>query len=110
MGKKLFRVIQQWEGVVESIDKHFFYATLSDLTDKSQPKSDATFPLALVHKDDKALVEPGALFYLSIGQGRDTSGNIIDEHNLKFRRIFWTRQDVIEMEERAKEWAELLSQ
>jgi hypothetical protein len=59
--------LQEWEGLVESIDRDCFTARIRDLTNSGNPEEIATIPLEEVDPDELPRVVPGALFHLFIG-------------------------------------------
>lgn len=107
--KAMFRLEQQWQGVVLAIEDDVFHAELVDLTEPSAPHADASFPKNLIERGDEDLLAPGALFYFSIGQVRRAPGQPIENgHRLRFRRALWSRRDMAQLESRRARWQELL--
>jgi hypothetical protein len=98
-----FDLRQQWEGTVVSIDGDSFSVTLRDLTDASVPEESAELLLEDVSDSDRELLEPGAVFYWSVGyeetfRGRERKSII------RFRRLpGWTRQQLKAVQDRAEE-------
>lgn len=81
------RVSQKWEGTVRSVGPEGFDARLVDLTNLDSPQEEATFLLDDVSESDLKLVEPGAVFYWSIGVERNVFGQIQRVSRIRFRRL-----------------------
>ena len=95
-------VLQKWEGRVESLADDGFVATLTD-TSTGGPDELAEFPWEEISIGDRALVEPGAIFYWSIGYKDAVSGQRSRESVIRFRRLpRWSRQDRAEATIRAR--------
>jgi hypothetical protein len=98
-------VLMDWEGVVEEVGDDDFTARLMDRRSSSKVDTDTVdIPFAEVQLDDLSLVEPGAIFYLTIyrstsrGQTRRTT-------SLYFRRLpSWTHSMLASAEDRAQRW------
>ena len=70
-----FVALQEWEGVVLSINAEEFVAPVVDLTDRSKPDDEITFATGDVSEDDRSLMGEGALFRWTIGLQRLPGGN-----------------------------------
>lgn len=89
-----FELLQQWECVVREITEGGFTAVLYDLTDSSNGAEEATFALEDVPDGDRVLVEPGAVFYWSLGYRTGLTGEKIRAAQIRFRRLpALTRQE-----------------
>jgi hypothetical protein len=103
------QLLQQWECVVRSVGEHDFVAILHDLTDRAKGEEEATFPLEEVADSDRAFVEPGAVFYWSIGYRTSSSGQKDRVSQIRFRRVpTWTASERRRAEAKAAELEELL--
>lgn len=98
-------ILQDWEGVVDQVDEDgkVFTARLRDLmTGETCPSRTAEIPVEDVSDDDRRLLCPGAVFYLTAGRSlrkgrREIFGRIV------FRRLpGWTSADLRRIEERAR--------
>lgn len=91
--KEYFKAIQKWEGKVISFAGDTFKATLSPLVgDKID--QEAEIYVEDVTPDERPLIEPGAVFYWSIGYLERPSGRR-RESVLRFRRLpTWTTNEV----------------
>jgi hypothetical protein len=88
-----FMELQQWEGVVTEVTQEAFFARLLSLSDN---KSDleAEFAIDEVHREDKKLIHPGAIFYWSIGYKEDR-GQRIRASLVRFRRLpAWQKHEL----------------
>jgi hypothetical protein len=98
-----FHAVQKWEGYVLEVLKDTFLARLSPILGEGRDQ-DAEIFLNQVHQDDRALVEPGAVFYWSIGHAYHRSGKVTQESVLRFRRLpGWTRRELVLAEAEADE-------
>lgn len=95
-------VIQVWEGKVLSVDpERGVMETTLEAKVGSVPPHAAEIDLQWVSDQDRDLVEPGAIFYLSLFK-RTKHGSIENTQELRFRRLpAWTRKQVAEVHEDA---------
>jgi len=82
-----FELLQQWECVVRSVTGDAFVAVLYDLTVPANGEEEATFSIQDVADGDRVLVEPGAVFYWSIGYRTSRSGEKMRGAQIRFRRL-----------------------
>jgi hypothetical protein len=84
-----FEVLQEWEGTVLERTDSLLRVRLIDKSSENDGhirEQSAEIPLAEIDEDDLAMVEPGAVFYWSIGY-RIESGTRRRESALQFRRV-----------------------
>jgi hypothetical protein len=88
-----FKAIQKWEGKVISISGETFRATLSTIVgDKAEQEADIY--INEVTPDERHLLEPGAVFYWSIGYLTRPSGRR-RESVIRLRRLpVWTEDEI----------------
>lgn len=88
-GKRAFQALFHWEGVVEEVKADRFIARLVPLNDASGARVEFTdFRLdELADPDDRELVEPGAVFYWTIGRLTNEAGTTFRVSLVRFRRI-----------------------
>lgn len=97
------RVKQLWEGTVVACEEERFTARLSDRTNPANPDEIAEFDLEEVAPDDQYLVNPGALFYWSIGTEQTPARQVKNVAVVNFRRLpRWTQSSFRKAEQRAK--------
>lgn len=101
-----FIELQKWEGTVIQVFKESYTARLIDLTEE-RPDEEAEFSFDEIHDEDIPLVEPGAIFYWSIGypviRGQRFRASVI-----RFRRLpKWSEEEIITAAEEA-EYLEML--
>ncbi len=98
-----YRILQKWEGYVTEVEIDVFHAVLSPIVGGG-PDLDTEIYIEEVVSGDRHLIEPGAVFYLSIGYLDRPSGRqrvLL----LRFRRLpRWSERDI----EDARELAEKL--
>jgi hypothetical protein len=99
-----FLVLQDWEGVVETIDAGTFTARLRDRTNNEAYAAEkAELPMADISNDDQELVRSGAIFYLTIGRLTRANGRQDRLGRLVFRRLpGWTASTLLRAEQRAE--------
>ena len=91
--KEYFKAIQKWEGKVISLSGDTFKATLSALVG-DKVDQEAEIYVEDVTPDERPYIEPGAVFYWSIGYLERPSGRR-RESVLRFRRLpTWTSDEV----------------
>lgn len=87
-----FRAMQKWEGYVNEVREDSFVAVLSPITGEG-PDQEAEILIDDVSLDDRPLIEPGAIFYWSIGyrdEPQRTRTSLI-----RFRRLpAWNQRDL----------------
>jgi len=83
--KEFFRAIQKWEGYVLDVGPDTFRARLISIVGEG-PDQEAEIYLEEVDPDDQGLVQPGAVFYWSIGYLDRPSGRL-RAAILRFRRL-----------------------
>jgi hypothetical protein len=85
-------------------------AVLYDLTDRSKPEEEAVIPLEEVPDSDRGFVEPGSIFYWSIGYRTGSTGQKERVSQIRFRRLpSWTRGERREADREASKFEELLA-
>ena len=94
-------MLQDWEGVVEEVLGDSFVARLRDRSDTSEfDKELAEIPLDDVTPDERPLLKPGAIFYLTIYR------RVFPRHERATRLVFrrlpaWTDSMLKSVEVRA---------
>jgi len=83
--KEFFRAIQKWEGYVLDVGRDIFRARLVSIVGEG-PDQEAEIYLEEVDPDDQELVQPGAVFYWTIGYLDRPSGRLRGSI-LRFRRL-----------------------
>lgn len=104
-----FEVIQKWEGHVLEIDNEVFLARLIPISGQGGIQ-EAEMYLTEIAAEDKDLLEPGAVFYWSIGYYIRPSGNWQKASVIRFRRLpVWTEYQLQKAEREAHRWGDLFS-
>ena len=99
---------ERWEGVVLEVADGTFRARLVDL-DRHAPDEDAEIYWSEVSDEDKDLVEPGAVFYWSIGYYTDRMGQRVRRSLIRFRRLpTWTERELEDARLEAEKTARIL--
>ena len=97
-----FQLLQQWEGTVTEIAESEFTAELRDLTEPANYREEATFDIAQLPADDRALLALGAVFRWSIGYRTSGAGQRERVSQLRFVRTpAWRGSVVAEIKQRA---------
>ncbi len=108
VGHERFIVLQSWEGYVLSVSVDSFVARLVD-SKHIRPDEEAEFDVNELTEDDREMLEPGAVFYWSIGYYDKPSGQRIRASEIRFRRLpAWTKEELKEAREHAKRLSEQL--
>lgn len=107
-----FLVLQSWEGHVEKVqwDKEMFSAIIADRTNPDNPNEWVELSINEIGPKDRELIEPGAVFYWSMGY-EDRPGYPRQRlSRIYFRRLpGWTEEEVNAAEEEAERNAPLFS-
>src|SRR5262249_11691389 len=99
-----FELLQAFEGIVQDIGKSTFWAELLDLTDTANPPESAELPLSEISVPDRPLLEPGSVFYWSIGYETSSTGQIRRVSELRLRRTpQWSQRVMNSIQEKAEE-------
>ena len=100
------QVLMDWEGVVEEVHEDDFTARLLNRRGHSKVDTEeAEIPFTEVQLDDLSLVQPGAIFYLTVFRSTTFAGQSRRTTSLYFRRLpSWTRSMLVSAEERAQRW------
>jgi hypothetical protein len=89
-------ISHHWECAVERIGSSTFTATLRSLRDPDDSEKEAEIPIDEVTPDDLELLEPGAIFYWTMGYDMTPAGTRTRFSLLKFRRLpAWTKKDLL---------------
>jgi hypothetical protein len=89
-GRRSLAPISHWEGVVERVSGDRFFCRLTPLNDDDERnKVEFTeFEVDdLANESDIPLVQPGAIFYWTIGRARNAAGTITNVSLVRFRRL-----------------------
>lgn len=93
--------LQEFEGFVEELRKDSFVARLVDKTEKREDEQ-AEFSFEEISPSDRDLIQPGAIFYWTIGYLDRVSGQRTRASVIKFRRLpQWTPSELAEARGRA---------
>jgi hypothetical protein len=91
--REFFQAIQKWEGYVVAVGQDTFRALLIPIKGEG-PDQEAEVYIEEVAQDDRALIEPGAVFYWSIGYLDRPSGRA-RASVIRFRRLpVWTKHEL----------------
>lgn len=103
-----FKVLQKWEGYVLEIDNEVFRARLIPISGQEDIQ-EAEIYLSEVTEEDRDLLEPGAVFYWSIGYLVRPSGTL-RASLIRFRRLpAWSEDQLYKAERDAHRWGDLFS-
>jgi hypothetical protein len=81
-----FSVLQQWEGTVSEVSGDEVTAVVRDWTNPTMADEEVTVSIDEFSPDDQPLLNPGAVFYWSIGY-RTRSGTRERVSSFQLRRI-----------------------
>lgn len=89
-GRRSFRVLATWEGVVEEVHGDRFVARLIPIVDGLPDRSnieqtDFHFD-EVAYEDDLRKVAPGAIFFWTVGRRMDAAGTLENTSLVRFRR------------------------
>lgn len=101
--RETFEALQDWEGLVETIETDMFTARLRDRTRDERIASETVqLPICDVSADDLELLRPGAIFYLTIGRVTHVNGRVQRMSRIVFRRLpAWTQSILNRAQSRA---------
>ncbi len=106
-GREYFRAMQKWEGHVIWVGKDTFSARIEPIVGEGLDQ-EAEIYVEEVASDDRSLIEPGAVFYWSIGYLDRPSGRL-RASVIRFRRLpVWTKRELENAAAKADELRGLL--
>ena len=107
-GRERFQALQKWHGHVLEVREDTFVARLTPTAGEG-PEQEAELYVEEVAADDRWLIEPGAVFYWSIGYLDRPSGRL-RVSILRFRRLpAWTYRELSSARQRANEFKNLFN-
>lgn len=90
-GQRGLQTIAHWEGVIESVSNGNFTARMIPLAEAArggQREELAEFSEDdLANESDRELIQPGAVFYWTIGRARNTAGTVTNVSLVRMRRL-----------------------
>lgn len=102
-----FDVLQEYEGVVLTVDQESFWARLNNKTSPAAEDEEGEFPFEEVSRDDRWLVKPGSIFYWYIGYYDSASGQRTRQSIIRFRRLpAFASDDLLRARKKAKKLME----
>lgn len=107
-----FKTLQKWEGVVDCKNGDTFVARLKSIKgDSGQKETEAKIFIEDVPQNDRKYIEPGAVFYWSIGYLDKRSGQRMRGSIIRFRRLTsWTKKDTASAKRKMVEIRELINE
>jgi hypothetical protein len=100
--------LQKWEGYVTEVGRDTFWARLSMVVGEGVDQ-DAEIYIEEVDLEDRALIQPGAVFYWTIGYLDRPSGRQRSSV-LRFRRLpVWTGRDLIKARSKALKFKQIFN-
>lgn len=107
-GQEFFQAMQKWEGHVTQVGADTFTARIVRIVGEG-PDQEAEIYKEEVASDDHALIEPGAVFYWSIGYLDRPSGRL-RASIIRFRRLpVWSKHELENAEAKADNLKGLLN-
>ena len=108
-GRRALRALSNWEGVVEEVREGTFSGRLIPLSNGAADPGRTEFTEFsfddLANESDRDLVQPGAVFYWTIGKSRNGAGTLTNVSLVRFRRI---PTPTLQRQQRARREAEEL--
>jgi hypothetical protein len=101
--RRRFRLLQQWECVVNEVAEDSVWADITDLTDRSRADEVVELPLDEFPLADRELLVPGGVFYWAIGYEHTKGGQVRRVSEIRFRRTpKWSKQTVEQLKTKAR--------
>lgn len=101
--RRRFRLLQQWECVVNEVAVDSVWAEITDLTDRSRADEVVELPLDEFPQADRELLVPGGVFYWAIGYEHTKGGQVRRVSEIRFRRTpKWSKQTVEGLKTKAR--------
>ena len=107
--EEFFKAIEKWEGYVVSVSKDSFVARITSTSGERNIEQEAQILIEEITESDRSLIQPGAVFYWSIGYLDRRVGGRLTTSIIRFRRLpVWTNQDLRKARTRVAELKRLL--
>lgn len=104
------KLLQHWECIVLRVNNGCIECEMHDLTREGSPVEFAELELALFNHFDRELLQPGAVFYWSVGYKTKRTGQVEGFYQLRVRRVSpLSRQKKLEIERKAARLSELFN-
>ena len=87
MSDNRFELLQKFEGTIETVEGSLVVAVLRDLTDRTRPDEILRLEVDEFDSEDRDLLEPGTVFYWSIGYKIITGRTRLRSSLLRVRRL-----------------------
>lgn len=101
--RRRFRLLQQWECVVNEVAEDSVWAEITDLTDRSRADEVVELPLDEFPLADRELLVLGGVFYWAIGYEHTKGGQVRRVSEIRFRRTpKWSKQTVEQLKTKAR--------
>jgi hypothetical protein len=99
-------LLQQWEALVTEVTDDAEWAEIIDLTDPSNAAEVVEIPFAEFAVSDRPLLQPGSVFYWSIGYETSPGGTIRRVSEIRVRRTAaWSPRTIASLKARACEFS-----
>lgn len=99
-----FRMLQQWEGIISEVGSDSVWAELRDLTDGTKSPEVVELGLDEISEADRPLLEPGSVFYWSIGYEQTRGGQRRRISEVRVRRTpEWSQHAIDQLKRKAAE-------
>lgn len=106
--REFFKILQKWEGYVINVGRESFWARLIPIVGEGNDQ-DAEILIDEIDEEDRSLLEPGSLFYWSIGYLDRPSGRL-RASLIRFRRLpLWSQDDLGKAEIEARRLIDLFN-
>ena len=106
-----YNVMQEWEGYIVSIQKDYFTARITDLTNRAVKEEEADFEINDLTDDDKRRLRAGAIFRWSIGYNISAGGTKQRYSRIVFRNMpAWGEKELKRNAELAADWSRELAE
>jgi hypothetical protein len=101
-------ILQQYDGVVLSVDKESFWVRLFDKTSPEKPDEEGEILLKDYPKEEQDLIVPGAFFYWIIGYYESTNGKCCPHSSFHFMNWKTEKYDPADLADARKKAEELM--
>jgi len=95
-------VLQQFEGVVTEVGEDYFVARMHDLTNSESEIEVMEFDLREISEQDHEILQPGSVFYWTIGYETRVGGQVVRISEMRVQRNpIWTKAKLDSVESEA---------
>lgn len=98
-----FKLLQRWDGFVQSVEDNEFHALIRDDSNEDYPDEEIVLDISEIPPEDTHLIKIGAVFYWSVGYVEGPRRPRERVSRIRFRRLpGWSEQELEDAKKRTR--------